>query len=215
VIDGSYFNDRLVLKAAISLSSIFRGMEMPAFKAPPGKNVGYDVQNGNLWRVRIPAAESLDVVLIDGSDLDVQSNNPGIIRTPLSENKQGTARTFRLVGTTVGTTMIEARRNGAVVTYLQVQVTPKGLAAKDLLEFDLDPDSPPGQIRFHVSDPKENARYIDKVVTAVGYSIYLGGYHVYCQGLDLPILVPDNMVDFTWHPPKMRRPPCSTVARTR
>jgi hypothetical protein len=170
---------------------------MPAFKAPPGKNAGYDVQNGVLWRVRIPAAESLDVVLIDGADLDVQSNNPGIVRTPLSENNQSSTRTFRLVGTTVGTTMVEARRNGTVVTYLQVQVTPKRFAtSSDLLEFDLDPDSPPGEIRFHVSDPKQNARYIDKVVTAVGYSIYLGGYHVYCQGLDLPILVPDDMVDF-------------------
>src|ERR1700737_4737064 len=98
---------------------------MPAFKAPTGKNVGYDLQNGVLWRVRVPAAESLDVLLSDGADLEVQSNNPGIVRTPLPENNQGSTRTFRFAGVTVGTTMIEARRNGAVVTYVQVQVTPK------------------------------------------------------------------------------------------
>ena len=64
--------------------------------------------------------------------------------------------------------------------------------------FEFEPDDPakPGQINIRVSSPKDNARYIDRIVTAVGFGIYLGGYHVYCEGIPEPVFVPEHMVDF-------------------
>ncbi|MEQ1950424.1 hypothetical protein [Mesorhizobium sp. CN2-181] len=70
---------------------------------------------------------------------------------------------------------------------------------KDLIWFEFEPDDPnrPNEIRVKVSTPKDHQRYIDRLVTAVGYGIYLGGYHVYCEGVDLPVFVPESMVDFS------------------
>jgi hypothetical protein len=67
-----------------------------------------------------------------------------------------------------------------------------------LIWFEFEPSDPakPGQINMRVSSPKDDARYIDRIVTAVGYSIYIGGYHVFCEGINVPVFVPDNMVDF-------------------
>lgn len=72
---------------------------------------------------------------------------------------------------------------------------PKFSGSSDEVVLELDPTT--GEYVYRQIKPKDHARYIDRVVTAVGYSIYLGGYHVYVQGLELPILVPENMVDFS------------------
>jgi hypothetical protein len=45
-------------------------------------------------------------------------------------------------------------------------------------------------------DPRRNGDYVDLRVNAVGFGIYLGGYLVYCDGLPLPVFVPDSDVDF-------------------
>ncbi|BCF95166.1 hypothetical protein [Paraburkholderia largidicola] len=68
----------------------------------------------------------------------------------------------------------------------------------DLTWFEFEPDDParPGQINILVSSPRNDAQYIDRVVTAVGFGIYLGGYHVFCEGVDVPVFVPEQMVDF-------------------
>lgn len=73
-----------------------------------------------------------------------------------------------------------------------------GKPTDELTWFEFEPDDPakPGQINLRVSSPKDDPRYIDRVVTAVGYGIYLGGYHVFCQGVNVPVFVPENMVDF-------------------
>ncbi|WP_046868090.1 hypothetical protein [Microvirga massiliensis] len=74
-----------------------------------------------------------------------------------------------------------------------------GNPPQDLTWFEFEPDdrTKPNEIRFRVSSPRDNARYIDRIVTAVGFGIYLGGYNVYCEGIELPIFVPEHMVDFT------------------
>ncbi len=47
------------------------------------------------------------------------------------------------------------------------------------------------------ADPRNRSDYIDRRITAVGYGIYLGGYHIYCEGLSLPVFVPEAYVDLT------------------
>jgi hypothetical protein len=73
-----------------------------------------------------------------------------------------------------------------------------GKPGNDLIWFEIEPDDPkrPGQINLRASAPQDDARYIDRLVTAVGFGIYLGGYHVYCKDLEVPVFVPDGMVDF-------------------
>ena len=73
-----------------------------------------------------------------------------------------------------------------------------GKPTDELTWFEFEPDDPstPGQLNMRVSDPKADPRYIDRLVTAVGYGIYIGGYHVYCKGVDIPVFVPESMVDF-------------------
>ena len=63
------------------------------------------------------------------------------------------------------------------------------------LEFDTDAPARPGQINLKRSNPRDDPRYIDRAVTAVGYSIYIGGYHVFCADLNMPVFVPESMVD--------------------
>jgi hypothetical protein len=45
-------------------------------------------------------------------------------------------------------------------------------------------------------DPRHRGDYIDNRMSAVGFSIYLGGYLVYCDGLPLPLFLPDSHVAF-------------------
>jgi hypothetical protein len=46
-------------------------------------------------------------------------------------------------------------------------------------------------------DPSKAADYVENRLTAVGFSIYLGGYHLYCTNMNLPIMLPDDDIDFT------------------
>ena len=45
------------------------------------------------------------------------------------------------------------------------------------------------------TDPRAHRDFIDLRVTAVGYGITVGGYLLYCEGLPLPVLVPESQVD--------------------
>ncbi len=45
------------------------------------------------------------------------------------------------------------------------------------------------------TDPRLHSDYIDRRMNAVGYGIYLGGYLIYCEGLPVPIMVPEQQVD--------------------
>lgn len=46
------------------------------------------------------------------------------------------------------------------------------------------------------ADPRTHSDWIERRLVAVGFGIYLGGYLAYCDGLPLPIFVPDSHVDF-------------------
>jgi hypothetical protein len=45
------------------------------------------------------------------------------------------------------------------------------------------------------ADPRAHRDFVDLRVTAVGYGITAGGYLLYCEGLPLPVLVPESHVD--------------------
>jgi hypothetical protein len=44
-------------------------------------------------------------------------------------------------------------------------------------------------------DPRAHRDFVDLRVTAVGFGITAGGYLLYCEGLPLPVLVPESHVD--------------------
>ncbi len=46
-----------------------------------------------------------------------------------------------------------------------------------------------------MADPRAHRDFIDLRVTAVGFGITAGGYLLYCEGLPLPVLVPETQVD--------------------
>lgn len=49
--------------------------------------------------------------------------------------------------------------------------------------------------RLAAADPRTHREFIDSRVTAVGFGLSVGGYLLYCEGLDLPVLVPESQVD--------------------
>lgn len=52
------------------------------------------------------------------------------------------------------------------------------------------------------SDPRTENAYVDKRVTAVKYGIYQGGYVLYVEGQEQPLLVPEQLVRFGGGPVK-------------
>ncbi|WP_158501592.1 hypothetical protein [Vitiosangium sp. GDMCC 1.1324] len=46
-----------------------------------------------------------------------------------------------------------------------------------------------------LGDPRAHPDFVDLRVTAVGFGITAGGYLLYCEGLPLPVLVPETHVD--------------------
>lgn len=47
------------------------------------------------------------------------------------------------------------------------------------------------------ADPRNHSDFIDRRINAVGFGIYLGGYHLYVDGLDLPVFLPNGYVSDT------------------
>ena len=47
------------------------------------------------------------------------------------------------------------------------------------------------------ADPRTHRDFIDVRVTAVGFGLTAGGYLLYCEGLALPVLVPETFVDLS------------------
>jgi hypothetical protein len=47
------------------------------------------------------------------------------------------------------------------------------------------------------ADPRTHRDFIDLRVTAVGFGLTAGGYLLYCEGLALPVLVPEAQVDLS------------------
>ncbi len=48
-----------------------------------------------------------------------------------------------------------------------------------------------------LADPRSHRDFVEHRVTAVGFGITAGGYLLYCDGLPLPVLVPESHVDLT------------------
>jgi hypothetical protein len=65
------------------------------------------------------------------------------------------------------------------------------------MEFEFDADDPknPGQINLRVYTPQNDADYVDKKMSGIGYHIYLGGFQIIIDGMKTPIDVPYALVD--------------------
>jgi len=51
------------------------------------------------------------------------------------------------------------------------------------------------RVSERTADPREHQDFVDLRVKAVGFGITAGGYLLYCEGLSLPVLVPESHVD--------------------
>ncbi len=51
------------------------------------------------------------------------------------------------------------------------------------------------QVSPGLVDPRTHRDFIERRVTAVGFGLTSGGYLLYCEGLPLPVLVPESHVD--------------------
>jgi hypothetical protein len=51
------------------------------------------------------------------------------------------------------------------------------------------------RVSQRTADPRAHRDFVDLRVTAVGFGITAGGYLLYCEGLPLPVLVPESQVD--------------------
>jgi hypothetical protein len=51
------------------------------------------------------------------------------------------------------------------------------------------------RVSVETADPRAHRDFVDSRVTAVGFGITEGGYLLYCEGLPLPVLVPESQVD--------------------
>jgi hypothetical protein len=69
---------------------------------------------------------------------------------------------------------------------------PGASGASDQIDLEIDPDT--GE--FVYTNPRSNSKYIDKIFTAVAFGLFPSGYYVFCEGMELPIHVPESMVDF-------------------
>ncbi len=54
---------------------------------------------------------------------------------------------------------------------------------------------PGGEITV-IADRRADSRYVDRRLVAVGYGIYVGGFLLYLNDMDLPIIVPEQYLDF-------------------
>jgi hypothetical protein len=85
---------------------------------------------------------------------------------------------------------------GSVVTSFEASVIELPRASGPA-EFELEPHDPKnsGRINLRVYAPNNDANYIDRKMTYVGYHIWLFGFQVLCDGMKTPIYVPDSLVD--------------------
>src|SRR5258706_3853035 len=85
---------------------------------------------------------------------------------------------------------------GTVITSFSLDIInlPRASRPADLV---IDPADPkhPNTINLRVYAPKDDPDYIETRMTGVGYSIYLGGFKLYCTGMNIPIDVPNSLVD--------------------
>jgi hypothetical protein len=156
------------------------------------------------WKLTVNVNETLPVGLWGGYDNDeaplkLSSNNPGIVTVIETTPSFPNDRILSVRGKKPGFTILDA--NGAFGPWCSMQIEVRqGQAASpgrsqgaDEIDFEVDPET--GEL-VHLNDPKAHKLYVDRVFTAVAYGILPDGYYVYCEGMELPINVPESMVDF-------------------
>jgi hypothetical protein len=89
----------------------------------------------------------------------------------------------------------DAKGTVVATVLLDIVLVPTSSRPKD---FVIDPADPknPNQTNVRVYAPKDDPDYVDTRMTGVGYEIYLhNGFQLFCTGMNIPIDVPDAMVD--------------------
>ena len=85
---------------------------------------------------------------------------------------------------------------GTVITSFSLDIInlPRASGPADLV---IDPADPkrPNTINLRVYAPKDDPDYIETRMTGIAYNIYLGGFKLYCTGMNIPIDVPNSLVD--------------------
>jgi len=87
---------------------------MAHFQPPHDGLLGqYDIDSklapGSVWRMALGiSGAGAEIGLYGGAGLIVRSNNPSVVGNPLPERPEGSLRVFKLKGTALGVTMIEA-----------------------------------------------------------------------------------------------------------
>jgi hypothetical protein len=105
---------------------------------------------------------------------------------------------FRLSRARVDKATIQAKdAKGTVVTSFLLDVVLVPVVSSGSMDFSIDPADPnhPNTTTLRLTTPKDDADYIDTRMTGIGYNIYLRGFKVYCTGMNIPIDVPNSLVD--------------------
>jgi len=156
------------------------------------------------WKLTVNVNETLRVGLWGGYDNDqtplkLSSNNPGIVTVSQTTPSFPDDRILSVRGKKPGFTILDASGAHGPWCSMQIEVRQgkaaapgRSQGAADEIDFEVDPAT--GDL-VHVNDPKAHKLYVDRVFTAVAYGILPDGYYVYCQGMELPIHVPESMVD--------------------
>jgi hypothetical protein len=107
---------------------------------------------------------------------------------------------------------VEADKSAAGVFHQAQSARPKltqirAMVQRDDVPLDLEVPTPQEQERLnklgvrlpsaHAVDPRTHSDFVDRRMTAVGFGIYLFGYHLYVEGLALPVFLPESEVNFT------------------
>lgn len=122
-----------------------------------------DVREKNLvpnsiWKVTIPLGGSVDVCFIDGQGLLLTSNAPSVVANPIPETSIGNVRTLKVVGASIGFTMIYASTipgNGSLP--LQVEVTKSQV--ETTLKSGIALDQPSMALNAHDTPTTYSAQY--------------------------------------------------------
>jgi hypothetical protein len=152
---------------------------------------------------------SIMVIGVSGEGVDkvkrVGPNDPSAAMVnEMGKDPGSGVRWFQFTGKRACNVLIDAiGADDSVVDTFQLFIkTPAQVnlpKASSPMEFEFEPDDPskPGQMNMRVYTPRNEPDYVENQVEAVGFGIYLFGFHLYTKNLELAVLVPDSHIDFT------------------
>ena len=170
--------------------------KVPEDKLEPLKQASDRVNQGDpSGRIRTPIlTRQYDAAVRDGMWVDAARHlngfSPADIRTRLEKLTPPQLDELRVGAHIAG---LEALAIVIAAFYSQLE---SDTGTSPIYDMSADPKTP-GQINLDVHHERDSPRYVDNAATAVLVGIYLPGYFVYIAGLDKPIVVPWEYVEFS------------------